>query len=180
MYCVNLLGQGRPDSQIQLATSWVPVSFLLNMECVNPLVQDRPQIHWLQHGWLSPSNQIWNALTFLARVGLLAKYNCLQPLLSPSLSNMECVNHLGQGRPDCQTPQATARVAVSFYQIWNASTFLGREGRLAKCNWRPPGSLSPSDQIWNALTFLARVGRLAKYHWLQPGACLLPIKYGMR
>ncbi|GIX82203.1 hypothetical protein CEXT_413711 [Caerostris extrusa] len=42
MECVNLLGQGRPVSQIQLATARVPVSFLSNMECVNLLFQGRP------------------------------------------------------------------------------------------------------------------------------------------
>ncbi|GIX82194.1 hypothetical protein CEXT_413671 [Caerostris extrusa] len=96
MECVNLLGQGRPVSQIQLATARVAVSFLSNMECVNLLGQGRPvsqiqlatatflarvgwltflaaKYHWGQ--WLSPSYQIWNALTFLARVGRLGKYN---------------------------------------------------------------------------------------------------------
>ncbi|GIX95197.1 hypothetical protein CEXT_147741 [Caerostris extrusa] len=83
MECVNVLGQGRPVSQKTTGNS--PVGclqpFLPIMEWVNVLGQDRPVIkyNWLQPGWLSPSYQIWNALTFLARVGLLAKYNWLQP-----------------------------------------------------------------------------------------------------
>ncbi|GIX95193.1 hypothetical protein CEXT_147721 [Caerostris extrusa] len=86
---------------------------------------------------------------------------------------MECVNFLGQGRPVSQIPLTTARVAGSpSYQIWNASTFLGRKGCIAKYNWLQPGCLFPSYQIWNALTFLSRVGRLAKYNWLQPGVAV--------
>ncbi|GIX95191.1 hypothetical protein CEXT_147711 [Caerostris extrusa] len=65
--------------------------------------------NWLQPGWLSPSYQIWNALTFLARVGRLAKYHWLQPGVCLFLSNMEYVNLLFQGRPGSQIQLATAR-----------------------------------------------------------------------
>ncbi|GIY99663.1 hypothetical protein CEXT_226091 [Caerostris extrusa] len=122
MECVNLLGLGRPVSQIQLATA----------------------------GCLSPSYQIWNALTFFSKVGLLAKYNWLQPgWLSPS------------------------------YQIWNASTFLARVGLLAKYHWLQPGCLSPSYQIWNAFNLLGQ-GRPVSQILLATDRvdCLLPIKYG--
>ncbi|GIX81151.1 hypothetical protein CEXT_497271 [Caerostris extrusa] len=75
MECVNLLGQGRPVSQIQLATA----------------------------GWLSPSYQIWNASTFLARVRPDSQIQLPTARVTVSfLSNMECVNLLGQGRPVSQ------------------------------------------------------------------------------
>ncbi|GIY99673.1 hypothetical protein CEXT_226141 [Caerostris extrusa] len=79
MDCVNLLGQGRAVSQMQLATARMPVSLLSNMECVNLLGQSRPvsQIQMAITRVLSPSYQIWNALTFLDKVGRLAKYNWL-------------------------------------------------------------------------------------------------------
>ncbi|GIY99677.1 hypothetical protein CEXT_226171 [Caerostris extrusa] len=134
------------------------------MECVNFHGQGRPvsQIHWLQHGWLSPSYQIWNALNSFPRVGLLAKYHWLQPVcLSPSYK-LECFNLLRT----VSKILLSGRVAVSFQSNMDASTFLAKVGRLAKCDWLQPDALSPCYQIWNALTFLAKVGRLAKYKWL--------------
>ncbi|GIX95188.1 hypothetical protein CEXT_147691 [Caerostris extrusa] len=116
------------------------------------------------------SYQIWNTLTFLGRVGRLAKTtgyspgDCLLPI------KYECVNLLGQGRPVSQIPLATAGCLSSSYQIWNASTFFLGQGRpVSQIQLMQPGCLSPSYQIWNASTFLAKVGRLAKYNWLQPG-----------
>ncbi|GIY99659.1 hypothetical protein CEXT_226071 [Caerostris extrusa] len=82
MECVNLLFQGRPVSQIQLATARVAVSLISNMQCVNLLGQGRSvrRISLATARVLSPSYQIWNTLTFLGRVGRLAKYNWLQPV----------------------------------------------------------------------------------------------------
>ncbi|GIY99667.1 hypothetical protein CEXT_226111 [Caerostris extrusa] len=101
MEWVNVLGQDRPVSHIQLATARVVVSFLSNMECVNLLGQGSKTVSQIQLATarvavsflsniarigrlakynvttflLSPSNKIWNALTFLAREGQLAKYH---------------------------------------------------------------------------------------------------------
>ncbi|GIX81153.1 hypothetical protein CEXT_497281 [Caerostris extrusa] len=74
--------------------------------------------NWLQPGWLSPSYQIWNASTFLARVGRIAKYTGYSPpsfqiwvncLLVCFLSNMECIKLLLQGRPDSQKTTGYSR-----------------------------------------------------------------------
>ncbi|GIX82197.1 hypothetical protein CEXT_413681 [Caerostris extrusa] len=83
MECVNLLGQGRPVSQIPLATARVPVSFLSNMECFNLLGQCKPD---------RPVSQIRLAT---ARVTV------------SFLSNMECVNLFGQGRAVSQIQLAS-------------------------------------------------------------------------
>ncbi|GIX82209.1 hypothetical protein CEXT_413761 [Caerostris extrusa] len=140
MECVNLLGQGRPVSQIQLATAGWLSPLLSNMECVN----------------------------FLARVGRLTNTTGYSPggCLLPIKYGMRQPSWPG---PVSQIQLATAGWLSPSYQIWNALTFLARVGRLAKYNWLQPGWLSPSYQIWNALTFFSKVGLLAKYNWLQPG-----------
>ncbi|GIY99669.1 hypothetical protein CEXT_226121 [Caerostris extrusa] len=108
MNCVNLLGQGRPDSQIQLATArvlspsyqiWNAVGLLAKCNCLQSL---------------PPSYQIWNASTILAIVGRIEKTTGYCPGSCLLLSNMECVNLLGQGRPVSQMQLATARKPICF------------------------------------------------------------------
>ncbi|GIY99676.1 hypothetical protein CEXT_226161 [Caerostris extrusa] len=117
MECVDLLGQGRPVSQIQLATARLAISFLSNMECVNLLGQGMPD------------SQIHLATT---RVAV-----CL-------LSNMKLVNLLDQGSPgawpDSQIPLATAGVPCLLQIKYGmSSTFLARvEG--CQIHWLQPGA----------------------------------------
>ncbi|GIX81119.1 hypothetical protein CEXT_497121 [Caerostris extrusa] len=119
MECVNLLGQGRPVSQIQLTTDRVAVSFLSNMNASIFLARVGllDKYNWLPPGRLSPSYQIWNASTFLAKVGRLAKYHWLQPGSCLLSINMKCVNVLRQGMSVSPIQLATARVLSPFYQI---------------------------------------------------------------
>ncbi|GIX95202.1 hypothetical protein CEXT_147781 [Caerostris extrusa] len=74
MECVNLLGQGRPVSQI-------PLDYSLG-GCLLPIkygMRRLAKYNCLQPGWLSPSYQIWNASTYLGQGRPVAKYNWLQP-----------------------------------------------------------------------------------------------------
>ncbi|GIX94756.1 hypothetical protein CEXT_20421 [Caerostris extrusa] len=109
MECVNHLGQGRPDSQIQLATLRVTVSFLSNMECVNLLVQGSVE----KYNWLPAGRLIKYNYLSIFQVPVSQMQLALSQVVS-FFSNMECVNLLGQGRPVSQIQLPTARVAVSF------------------------------------------------------------------
>ncbi|GIX95200.1 hypothetical protein CEXT_147761 [Caerostris extrusa] len=150
MEWVNLLGQGGPVSQIQQATGCLLT---------------------IKYGMRQPSRPGYD---------FYPNTTGYRPVAVSFLSNMQCVNLLGQGRPVSLIPLATARVPVSFLSNMECVNLLGQGRAVSQIQLATTRVLSPSYQIWNALTFLDKVGRLAKYNWLQPGGCLLPIKYGMR